>query len=54
MEQIEHLRECSLDFQDMCDKKEMVKICIQTMFAKYVVYLENLSLVLFAALAKNV
>ena len=53
MEYIECFKECSLDIQDMCDEKELVKICIQGMFTEYVVYHKNLSLVLFAALIVN-
>ena len=32
MEYIERFREHSLDIQDVCDEKELVKICIQGMF----------------------
>ena len=53
MDYIECFRERSLDIQDMCDEKELVKICIQGMFTEYAVHLENLSLVSFAALVEN-
>ena len=53
MEYIERFRELSLDIQDMCDEKELVKICIQGMFTGYAVHLENLSLTSFAMLVEN-
>ena len=53
MEYIECFRKHSLDIQDMCDEKELVKICIQGMFIEYVVHLENLSLASFVALVEN-
>ena len=53
MDYIERFRERSLDIQDICDEKELVKICIQEMFTKYAVYLENLNLYSFATLVEN-
>ena len=53
MEYIECFRECSLDIQDACDEKELVKICIQGMFTEYDVHLENLNLCPFAMLVEN-
>ena len=45
--------ECSFDIQDVCDEKELVKICIQGMFIEYAVHLENLNLCSFAMLVEN-
>ena len=53
MEYIERFRERSLDIQDVCDEKELVKICIQGMFTEYAVHLENLNLCSFAMLVEN-
>ena len=53
MEYIERCREPSLDIQDMCDEKKLVKICIQGMFTKYAVHLENFNLFSFAMLVEN-
>ena len=53
MEYIERFRERSLDIQDICDERELVKICIQGMFTEYAVHLENLSLLSFATLVEN-
>ena len=53
MEYIEHFRENSLDIQDMCNEKELVKICFQWMFSEYVICLENISLHSFSTLVEN-
>src|SRR5262249_5256716 len=53
MDYIERFRERSLDIQDVCDERELVKICIQGMFTEYAVHLENLSLASFSTLVEN-
>ena len=53
MEYIERFWERSLDIHDVCDEKELVKICIQGMFTEYAVHLENLNLYSFTTLVEN-
>ena len=53
MEYIDRFRERSLDIQDVCDEKELVKIFSQGMFIEYAFHLENLNLCSFAMLVEN-